>query len=208
MAKQGVIGIAMANSPEFVAAAAGGKGVFGTNPIAFGIPRAGGPPLTFDMATSAIALFGVLTAKAKGQPLPEGVAYGKDGKWTTDASEALEGGAIATFGGHKGAGLSLMIELLAGVLPGGAVLGQCDSKKEAKNWGHILIAIQPGSFVDDWESKAESVLATVKASADSIRLPGESSASIAAERSEAGTLPISKAIWDSICDTAENGLPK
>ena len=79
--------------------AAGGKPVFGTNPIAFGIPRAGGPPLTFDMATSAIALFGVLTSKAKGEPLPAGVAYGKDGKFTTDAAEALEGGAIATFGG-------------------------------------------------------------------------------------------------------------
>jgi LDH2 family malate/lactate/ureidoglycolate dehydrogenase len=100
MAKQGIIGIALANSPEFVAAAPGGKGVFGTNPIAFGIPNSAGPPLTFDMATSAIALFGVLTSKAKGEPLPDGVAYGKDGGWTTDAGEALEGGAIATFGGY------------------------------------------------------------------------------------------------------------
>ena len=178
MAKKGAIGIAIANSPEFVAAAPGGKPVFGTNPIAFGIPQAAGTPLTFDMATSAIALFGVLTSKAKGEPLPEGVAYGKDGKWTTDANEvcppsclcplpfastavcvhcclhrssrptvgfsnwrlirhmpvvcsslarvslldayfltvsllmqALDGGAIATFGGHKGAGLALCIEM-------------------------------------------------------------------------------------------------
>jgi hypothetical protein len=94
MAKQGVIGIALANSPEFVAAAPGGKPVFGTNPIAFGIPQAHGPPQTFDMATSAIALFGVLTSKAKGQPLPEGVAYGKDGKWTVDAAEALSIGLV------------------------------------------------------------------------------------------------------------------
>ena len=112
---QGLIGIALANSPEFVAAAAGGKACFGTNPIAFGIPQSAGPPLTFDMATSAIALFGVLTSKAKGEPLPEGVAYKADGSgFTTDPSEALEGGAIATFGGHKGAGLSLCVELLAG----------------------------------------------------------------------------------------------
>ena len=115
MAKQGVIGIALANSPEFVAAAPGGKACFGTNPIAFGIPSSSGP-LCFDMATSAIALFGVLTSKAKGEPLPPNVAYGKDGGWTTDAAEALEGGAIATFGGHKGAGLSLCVELLAGAL--------------------------------------------------------------------------------------------
>lgn len=80
------------------------------------------------MATSAVALFGVLSAKAKGEPLPEGVAYAPDGSWTTDAATALEGGAIATFGGHKGAGLSLVVELLAGGMTGGAVLGQVESK--------------------------------------------------------------------------------
>jgi LDH2 family malate/lactate/ureidoglycolate dehydrogenase len=90
-------------------------------------------PAQFDMATSAIALFGVLTAQAQGLPLPDNVAYRADGTMTTDASEALGGGgAIATFGGHKGAGLSLCVELLAGALSGGAVLGQVPSKKVAK----------------------------------------------------------------------------
>jgi len=208
MAKKGLIGIALANSPEFVAAAAGGKGVFGTNPIAFGIPQSAGPPLTFDMATSAIALFGVLTAKAKGEPLPEGVAYKADGTgFTNDAAEALEGGAIATFGGHKGAGLALCVELLAGVLSGGAVLGQCESKKVAKNWGHTLIAIQPEGLVDDFESKAASVLAAVKASGPNIRIPGENSSKTALERTASGEMPIPTQIWESICKTAEEGLP-
>jgi len=207
MAKKGIIGIAMANSPEFVAAAPGGKACFGTNPIAFGIPQSAGPPLTFDMATSAIALFGVLTSKAKGEPLPDGVAYGKDGKWTTDPAEALEGGAIATFGGHKGAGLSLCIEMLAGVLSGGAVLGQ-EVKKEAKNWGHTLIAIDPTGLVDDFEGKAAAVLQAVQGSGPGIRLPGSSSAKIAAERTAAGQMPIPTQIWESICKTAEEGLPK
>jgi LDH2 family malate/lactate/ureidoglycolate dehydrogenase len=163
----------------------------------------------FDMATSAIALFGVLSAKAKGEPLPEGVAYGPDGGFTRDPTQALENG-FATFGGHKGAGLALMVELLAGVLPGAAVLGQCESKKASKNWGHILIAIQPESLVDDFPGKAESVLAAVKASGaeGKIRLPGESSARIAAERASAGTLPLPAKIWETICHTAEHGLPK
>jgi LDH2 family malate/lactate/ureidoglycolate dehydrogenase len=209
MAKHGLIGIALAHSPEFVAAAAGGKAVFGTNPIAFGIPQAGGPPLTFDMATSAIALFGVLTAKAKGEPLPEGVAYKADGSgYTLDPSEALEGGAIATFGGHKGAGLSLCVELIAGALSGGAVLGQCESKKAAKSWGHTLIAIQPDALVDDFPSKAASIIATVKASGQGIRIPGEKSSHTAEARKAAGTMPIPTQIWESICKTAEEGLPK
>jgi LDH2 family malate/lactate/ureidoglycolate dehydrogenase len=56
--------------------------------MAVGVPTATGPAFTFDMATSAIALFGVLTSKSKGEPLPPNVAYGKDGEWTTDATEA------------------------------------------------------------------------------------------------------------------------
>jgi len=181
IAKKGLVGIAMANSPEFVAAAPGASPVFGTNPMAIGVPVAAGAPFVFDMATSAIALFGVLTAKAKGEALPHGVAYGRDGSFTTDASEALEGGAIAPFGGHKGAGLSLCVELLAGVMSGGAVLGQCDSKKLAKNWGHTFIAIDPSRLVDNFEDKAASVIQAVKASGTNgeVRIPGERSAQTA-----------------------------
>ena len=62
--------------------------------------------------------------------------------------------------------------------------------------------------VDDFEGKAASVLETVKASGVGIRLPGENSTKIAMERTAAGTMPIPKKIWESICDTAENGLPK
>jgi len=209
IAKQGLIGIAMANSPEFVAAAPGGAPVFGTNPLAVGVPLSTGSPFVFDMATSAIALFGVLTAKAKGEPLPHGVAFGKDGKITTDASEALDGGAIAPFGGHKGAGLSLCVELLAGVLSGGAVLGQCESKKIAKNWGHTFIAIDPNSLVDDFDAKAAAVIQAVKASDASggIRIPGERSAATAAERLRKGEMPIPEKVWESIVKTALEGLP-
>lgn len=161
----------------------------------------------FDMATSAIALFGVLSAQAKGEPLPPNVAYGKDGNWTTSAEEALQGGgAIATFGGHKGAGLSLCVELLAGALSGGAVLGQVESKKLAQNWGHLFIAIQPDALVDNFEQKAASILAAVKASGSNIRIPGERSVQTARERRSAGVMPIPERIWQSILHTAEHGL--
>jgi LDH2 family malate/lactate/ureidoglycolate dehydrogenase len=95
------------------------------------------------MATSAIALFVVLTCKAKGEPLPPNVAYGQDGEWTKDASQALDGGAIATFGDHKGAGLSLCVELLAGVLSEGAVLGECESKKSQRVGATPLLRFAP-----------------------------------------------------------------
>lgn len=204
MAKKGVVAIVFANSPEFVAPTKGAKPCFGTNPMAFGFPKKDSPPLVFDMSTSSIALFGVMTAKAKGEPLPEGVAYDKEGEFTTDASAVLDGGAIAAFGGHKGAGLSLMVELLAGALSGGATLGEVESKKTAKSWGHTVIAIQPGGFVDGFEEKVASVCGTVKASGP-VRLPGESSASTRDERTAKGTLPIPSKIWDMIQKTATGG---
>jgi L-2-hydroxycarboxylate dehydrogenase (NAD+) len=116
------------------------------------------------MATSAVTSFGVLSAKAKGEALPPNVAHDAQGNWTADAATVLEeGGAIATFGGHKGVGLALCMELLAGALSGAAVLGQVrPSKREAKNWGHTVIAIQPNMMVDAFESKAASIIATVK----------------------------------------------
>ena len=158
------------------------------------------------MATSAIALFGVLSAKAKGEALPPNVAYGKDGAFTTDASQVLEGGAIATFGGHKGFGLSLCVELLAGALSGSAVLGEVESKKMAKSWGHTFIEIQPNAFTDHFPRKAASVIAAVKASGMDVRIPGERSSLTAIHRREVGIMPIPERIWQSIVHTATHGI--
>jgi len=202
MAKKGLIGIVMCNSPEYVAAATGAKPVYGTNPMAFAFPKPEGEPLIFDMATSAIAKFGVITAQAKGGQLPEGCAYDSSGNWTTDPNACLDGGAIACFGGHKGAGLALMVELLAGALSGGATLGQVESKEAAKSWGHTMLAIQPGGFVKGFEDKVASVCNAVKASGPSVRVPGERSSKTATERISAGKLPVPTSIWESIQKTA------
>jgi LDH2 family malate/lactate/ureidoglycolate dehydrogenase len=214
MARKGYIGLAAANSPELVSAAPGAKPVFGTNPLAVGIPTTNDdlntPPFTFDMATSAIALFGVLSSQAKGEPLPEGVAYDVDGNFTTDASAVLQGGSIATFGGHKGLGLALCVELLAGALSGSAVLGQVTtSKKEARNWGHVFICIQPNLLVGNYPSKVSSIIETVQASGGSsgkIRIPGQRSMETAQERRANGTVPIPIKIWESIVHTSKHGL--
>lgn len=88
------------------------------------------------------------------------------------------------------------------------MLGECESKKAAKNWGHTLIAIQPDALVDDFDRKAASIITAVKASGAGIRIPGENSALTAIERKAAGELPIPSEIWDSICKTAEGGLVK
>ena len=204
-AKAGRIVIITANSPEFVAAKAGAAKTFGTNPLCFACPVEGREPFVFDMSTAAIALFGVLTCKAKGLPLPEGSAYDAEGNYTTkveDIPVGGGGGAIANWGGHKGVGIALMVELLCAALSGGAVLGM-EKKGAAKNWGHHVIAIDPDAMADGFAGRAASIIKTVAAShADGVRLPGDSSNAIAAKNKNAGAIPVPKRIWDVITATA------
>lgn len=100
VAKQGLIGIVLAQSPEFVAPHGAKQAVFGTNPIAIGIPAEQGP-VVMDMATAAYAWFGLLEAKTAGRPIPGDVALNAQGQPTTDPNEVLSGGAIRVFDRYK-----------------------------------------------------------------------------------------------------------
>lgn len=115
------------------------QAIFGTNPICISIPAANGP-ITMDMATSAYAWFGVLEAKTAGTPLPEGVAMDSAGIDTTDPSKVFDGGALKVFDdSHKASALALMVELLAGPLVGAAII----DKLEERNWGNLVLALNP-----------------------------------------------------------------
>jgi LDH2 family malate/lactate/ureidoglycolate dehydrogenase len=84
--RKGLIGLVMAQSPEYVAPYGSKQGIFGTNPIAMSIPTQNGV-VTMDMATAAFAWFGVLEAKAAGKAIPEGVAINAGGQPTTNPDE-------------------------------------------------------------------------------------------------------------------------
>ena len=88
----------IAQAPEFVAPHGAKKAVFGTNPIAIGVPAEGGP-VVMDMATAAYAWFGVLEAKTAGRRIPMGVAQDAEGNVTDDPAKVLDGGAIRVFDG-------------------------------------------------------------------------------------------------------------
>ena len=118
LAGRGLLALATVNSKAFVANAAGGPPVFGTNPIAFGCPRRDGrPPLVFDQACSAMARGDVSLAARDGRPLAYGVGLDRAGAPSRDAAVVLDGGVLLPFGApaaaHKGANLAMMVELLA-----------------------------------------------------------------------------------------------
>ena len=85
----------------------------GHNPIAFGCPVPGREPLVFDIACSVAARGHILIAARDGKPIPEGWAVDRHGKPTTDSREAVHG-MLMPMGGHKGIGIAMMVECLAG----------------------------------------------------------------------------------------------
>lgn len=96
IARQGLVALVLAQSPEFVAPHGAREPVFGTNPIAVGVPSPRGP-VVMDMATAAYAWFGLLEARTAGRPIPADVALDATGQPTTDPAAVIEGGAIRVF---------------------------------------------------------------------------------------------------------------
>ena len=123
-AKEGMIAIMTADSgrsPKAVAPFGGAEARVGTNPISIAIPS--NLPATFclDMATSAVAAGKINLAIAKGTSIPTGWIVDKDGKQTTNPNDFKTGGVLLPLGGeegHKGYGLSAMVEVLSALLPG------------------------------------------------------------------------------------------
>ena len=179
MASAGLIGLGFANSPSAVAPAPGAKPFFGTNPMAFALPRGEQPSIVADMATSQVALVTIKKAAAEGAAIPVGWGYDKDGNDTTDAAAVINGGALAPAGGYKGMLLGLLVDVLGGVLSGpncsfNAPVFKNNTGGEPKV-GQFFIAIAPGDITPGGDSAYIQRLDTLlNALADEpgVRLPG------------------------------------
>lgn len=162
-----------------VAPHGGNRRLMGTNPIAFGWPRAGERPFVFDFATSAVARGEIELMGRAGKALPPGWAIDAAGEPTLDPAQALAG-ALLPFGGYKGSALSMMVELLAGPLIGeptsraAAALDNGDGGPPLG--GELLIAMSPEVFASglthDWYEKAEAFFAQAREQRG-VRLPSD-----------------------------------
>lgn len=116
--ENGMIGLVSANASPNIAPLGCKKPITGTNPIAIGFPTKDGPPIILDMAMSVVARGKILVAAHRGERIPEGWAMNKEGVMTTDPKEALEG-ILLPFGGYKGFGLAVVVDILCGIVLGG-----------------------------------------------------------------------------------------
>ncbi len=122
--EEGMIGMITADSgagPKSVVPFGGMGRRLGTNPICIGMPSDMDGPVLLDMATSAVAQGKITLARSRGEAVPPGWIIDKDGNPSTDPNEYFSGGAILPVGadqGHKGYGLSFMVEVFSGLLTG------------------------------------------------------------------------------------------
>jgi L-2-hydroxycarboxylate dehydrogenase (NAD+) len=168
IAHAGLIGIVFAGASPTVAPEGSYEARFGTNPLAIAVPSTNGP-VVLDMATAAMARYGVIEAKTAGRALPPNIAYDDEGRLTTDPEAALNG-ALRTFDqSAKGSGLSFMVQALAGPLVGAAFAGIGDV---AGNWGgHLVIALDPQLLVGR-ERMADGIAEMVGEVKSAAPLPG------------------------------------
>jgi len=200
IAEAGLLGFVFSGSAEFVAMHGSYEAFFGTNPLAVGIPTAG-KPIVFDMATAAMAYYGILLAQAAGEAIPEDVAYDRAGLITTDPTRALAG-AIKAFGGYKGAALALIVEVLTRPLVGAA--RKPDGTKY--DWGSLVFAIDPELLADDLETFRAGVSDLMARLKKRKRLPGVDELLIPGERGDrfyekvmaAGEIELEDKLWQEL----------
>ena len=177
VAEEGLVAFACTSYKPAVAPAGAIKPLFGTNPISFAWPRPGKTPVVFDMATASMAMGEVQVAKREGHKVPLGTGLTRDGKDTTDPGEIADGGVLLPFGGYKGSGIAMMVELLAGAVVGDNFSFETATKDNndggPPSGGEFILAISPEKISGSgWDNHADEFFNKMK-SFEGVRLPGE-----------------------------------
>jgi len=209
--ERGQIGIAMANTRPLMPAIGGAETVIGNNPLAIGVPTRG-RPVMLDMATSEAALGKIRLAQAAGRDIPPTWATDAAGEPTTDPTAAIAGMLLPT-GGAKGFGLAFMIDVLTGVLSGGAsgsgVQGLYADLGVPNDCAHAFIAIDPTrfgdreGFLDRMDAFTQTIVTSRRrAGVDAIKLPGQVEDE-AVDRAAADGILLDTAVIDQLRASAE-----
>lgn len=149
-AEQGMIGIAMTNVMPLIVAPGASVPVTGNNPIAFAIPTYDEFPFVLDISLSVVAGGKLTLAIKKKEKIPMDWATDKDGKPTDDPQKAFDG-YLLPMGGHKGLGLSYVVDILSGVITGGVFSKEMKSMyanpEDPSLTGHFFIAIDISKII-------------------------------------------------------------
>ena len=199
-AKAGMIGLAMANDTPSMVTPGARKPVLGTNPFSYAAPAGEENPIFLDIASSAAAIGKIRIAKALGRRVPDSWLVDNDGLPTGDASAFPQAAAPAPFAAHKGYGIALMVEVLAGVLADGGIRWDITSwiegdPKVPTNHGAAFLAIDVGQIVPlpTFQRRMDAMIRDIRKTPEAkgvnrVRVPGEME-------------------WDNRHEALANGIP-
>lgn len=151
-AREHMIGIAMSNVAPNMVAPGGSQPITGNNPVAIAVPTFGEFPFVIDISLSAVAGGKLLAAARNGEPIPLGWATDREGRPTTDAQAGFDG-FLLPLGGHKGLGLSYAVDILCGLVTGGAFQHHLKSMyrypDDPSHTAHLMLVINPLALMDE-----------------------------------------------------------
>jgi uncharacterized oxidoreductase len=178
-----------------------------TNPLAIGVPLAGGDPAILDITTSTVAEGKLMVALNKGERVPEGWIVDKDGNPTTDPKDFYDGGALLTIGAHKGSGLSMLTDLLAGAITTGRSSDPDDTVLR-NNMLSIYIAPAVYDASGGVLAEAKRFVDYVKASPPAapgqpVQGPGDVERRTRADR-RANGVPLDDTTWNDLIEAAKS----
>ncbi len=215
-ARAGLVSIHFVNvliAPGRVAPFGGVAGRFGTDPVCITFPGTDRlPPVVLDFATSRIAAGKIRVALNQGKQLEPGTLIDGGGRDSTDPAVFFardeNGGSMLPFGEHKGSGLALAVQLLAGVLTGGGVMQKDLPNRGVKN-GMFSILVDPARLGDKgWmEHEMETLIDWVKSSpprpgVEAVMVAGEPELKARAKRLAAG-IPVDRNTWAELTEAAK-----
>ena len=212
-AEAGCIGLVMSNTPPIMAVTGSATRSIGNSPLSFGAPRSDGPPFVLDIAMSKVAGGKIRMAIQNSEQVPLGWILDPEGNPTTDPEDFLvRRGALLPMENHKGYGLSLMVETLAGALSGSAMLGGVRTwiynPETPSDTGYFLFVIDvsaEGAF-PDVADRVRDLCAEITSSPrapgeERILIPGELEHDLEQRALEVG-VEVRAEVWDKLAAVA------
>lgn len=206
------VGVVTSNASAVAAPFGAVQPFLGTNPLSVAVPALNLPPFVIDMATSEGARKKVRKLLAEGLSLPAGWALDKEGNPTTDPQTALEG-VLLPFGGMKGSAVTLLLDILSGVLSGaefgGRVLSVLTNQDRESGNGNFMLVFKVASFmpVEEFKTRMDEELTRLRAlrparGVPEVIYPGFKEHGLEALRREQG-IPLSAAMLKDARGLAE-----
>jgi len=213
----GLIGIALCDASPTVPPWQGRLGRVGTNPISLSVPHPAGRGWLLDMATTTAAYGRLEKLQLEGKTtIPEGWAQDREGRPTTDLATALKG-FLAPLGGYKGSGLAVLVEILCGLLSGGAMASEIRGIRQHgrhSRVNHTFLGIDVARLMplEEFYQRMDRLVAEIKsappaAGYDEVLVAGDPEWRAKDERRRLG-IPIPPGPWANLVRTARRlGVP-